>query len=147
MKYLLLAAIMLFNTGKVEWGTDLNKAMQTASQENKLILLNFSGSDWCIPCIKMHKEIFDSEPFNEIAAGKLILVNADFPRAKKNKPVQEIQEANDKLAEKYNIKGVFPLTLLLDQEGKVLRSWEGYVKTTPQEFVQQVQTAVDEHAH
>ena len=121
--------------------------MQTASQENKLILLNFSGSDWCIPCIKMHKEIFDSEPFNELAASKLILVNADFPRAKKNKPGKELQEANDKLAEKYNIKGIFPLTLLLDSNGKVLRSWEGYVKTTPQEFVQQIQTAADEHRH
>ncbi|MGZ5248048.1 MAG: thioredoxin family protein [Flavitalea sp.] len=147
MKYLLLVTLLFFNSEKVEWGTDLNKAMQTAALENKQIILNFSGSDWCIPCIKMHKEIFDSEPFNELAGNKLVLVNADFPRSKKNKPVKELQEANEKLAEKYNNKGIFPLTLLLDKDGNVLKSWEGYVKTTPQDFVQQIQTSINEHHH
>src|ERR671912_83719 len=34
------------------WFTNLEKAKSEASQSNKAILLNFSGSDWCAPCIR-----------------------------------------------------------------------------------------------
>ena len=74
-----------------------------------------------------------------------MLVNADFPRLKKNKLAKELQKQNEKLAEKYNNKGTFPLTLLLDENGKVLQSWDSYPKTTPEQFVAQLKIVTDGH--
>src|SRR5258705_6861508 len=84
------------------WETDFNKAQQSAKSEHKLILLNFSGSDWCGPCIRMHKEIFEAGGFTEYANDHLILVNADFPRLKKHELSKDQQAKNDKLADKYD---------------------------------------------
>lgn len=88
-------------------------------------MLNFSGSDWCVPCIAMRKSYFDDSTFAIATADKILLVNADFPRKQKNLPSQEFVKRNESLAERYNGKGIFPLTLLLDGDGKVLASWEG----------------------
>lgn len=123
------------------WGNDLEKAKQEAAKEHKLVLLNFSGSDWCIPCIRMHDEIFQNDAFAGFASNNLILVNADFPRLKKHALSNEQQHRNEALAEKYNSKGIFPLTLLLDSEGKVIRSWEGFPKLTAGQFVDQIKNA------
>src|ERR1700730_17089614 len=67
-----------------DWHTNLDEAKNIAREEHKFILLNFSGSDWCGPCMRMRKEIFESKTFREMAASDLVLVNADFPRKKKN---------------------------------------------------------------
>ena len=108
------------------WETDFTKAKQEAHASNKLILLNFSGSDWCGPCIRMHKEIFETATFSEYANAHLVLLNADFPRLKKHQLSKEQEEKNEALAERYNKKGIFPLTLLLTEDGKVLKEWEGF---------------------
>ncbi|MEP7164716.1 MAG: thioredoxin family protein [Ferruginibacter sp.] len=107
------------------WETDLDKAKQIAKEKHELILLNFSGSDWCGPCIRMKKEIFDSREFVEIAEKNLVLLNADFPRGKKNQLSKEVKHNNEALADKYNPEGKFPFTLLLDANGKIIRSWDG----------------------
>ena len=80
------------------WINDLDNAKELAKKEQKLILLNFSGSDWCIPCIRLRQEVFDAEAFIKYAAANLILVNADFPRKKKNQLSKEQQKLNDELA-------------------------------------------------
>jgi thioredoxin-related protein len=108
------------------WMSNIDQAMAKARQEHKYILLNFSGSDWCGPCIRMHQEIFNTEQFQEMAARKLVMVNADFPRSKKNQLSAEQQKLNEQLADRYNPKGYFPYTLLLDENGAVMRSWEGF---------------------
>lgn len=136
-----LVGILLFSS--VSWETDFSTARQKAKQENKLILLNFSGSDWCGPCIRMHKEIFESTAFTSYADNSLVLVNADFPRLKKNQLSKEQQKKNDKLADKYNAKGIFPITVLLDTEGKVLMSWDGFPNLTAEQFTGQVKAAAD----
>lgn len=138
MKVLSFLIITAFFSINQEWNTSFEQAMVKAANENKLILLNFSGSDWCGPCIKLHKDIFDSEVFVEYAKRNLVLVNADFPRSKKNMPSKEQVKANEALAEKYNSKGVFPYTLLLDANGKVLKSWEGYPKLSAEEFIDEL---------
>jgi thioredoxin-related protein len=135
LSFLIITAFFLINQ---EWNTSFEQAKVKAANENKLILLNFSGSDWCGPCIKLHKDIFDSEVFVEYAKRNLVLVNADFPRSKKNMPSKEQVKANEALAEKYNSKGVFPYTLLLDANGKVLKSWEGYPKLSAEEFIDEL---------
>ena len=123
------------------WGTDFEKARLQAARDHKLVLLNFSGSDWCSPCIRMHDEIFEKSAFKEFAEAQLELVKADFPRLKKNALSKDQQQLNEKLADTYNPKGIFPLTLLLDSEGKILKSWEGFPKLTPEQFVQEIKDA------
>lgn len=142
MKLLLvtLCSSLLFST--IKWETDYEKARQMAVSEKKLILLNFSGSDWCGPCIRLHKEIFESQVFENFANNQLVLLNADFPRLKKNRLSKEQQLKNDLLAEKYNNEGAFPLTLLLDTNGKVLYKWDGLPNGSPEDFTKQVKSFV-----
>lgn len=126
--------LMSFTT----WETNFEKAKTTATKEHKYILLNFSGSDWCGPCIRMHKEVFDNDAFQQFASQKLVMMNADFPRQKKNQLSKDLQKQNDQLADKYNSKGSFPMTALLDANGNVLRSWEGLPKESPDEFLNEL---------
>ena len=123
--------------------TDFDKAIQKAKQEHKLILLRFSGSDWCVPCIRMNKEVFENNIFKTYADSNLVLVIADFPRLKKNRLPDGQQKMNDKLAEKYNSPGNFPFTVLADENGNVLKTWEGYTNMTPDQFVNQLKNFTD----
>ncbi|RYD99635.1 MAG: thioredoxin family protein [Sphingobacteriales bacterium] len=113
----------------------LQDALQVAQKEHKLVLLRFSGSDWCIPCIRMEKELFNDAAFHNYADSSLVLLAADFPRLKKHKLPADQQAENDRLAERYNPQGEFPLLVLLDEKGTILRRWEGYVAEKPNAFV------------
>ena len=104
--------------------------------------MNFSGSDWCGSCIRLHKEIFESEAFNNLANEQLVLVNADFPRMKKNQLPAALQQQNDKLADTYNSGGVFPRTLLLNAEGKVIKEWDGFPKQGAALFIDDLNLAM-----
>ena len=126
MKSLIFFFSSIFLLGSSVWQTDFQKAQTEATTQKKYILLNFSGSDWCGPCIKLKKEILDSEEFLKYADEKLVLVRADFPRLKKNRLSPEQTKQNETLAEKYNPEGKFPLTVLIDASGKTVKSWEGY---------------------
>jgi thioredoxin-related protein len=132
---------LLFSNGA--WETDFSKAQQSAQSEHKLILLNFSGSDWCGPCIRMHTDIFESSSFTQYADEHLVLVNADFPRLKKHALSKDQQLKNDQLAEKYDKDGIFPLTVLLNADGKVLKEWQGLPPISAEAFTAQVKAAVD----
>jgi thioredoxin-related protein len=143
MRFFSVLFLGLIVSASTFWETDFDKAQQKAQTEHKLILLSFSGSDWCIPCIRLHKEVFESAAFKAFADSNLVLVNADFPRLKKNQLSKDQQKKNDKLADKYNQQGSFPLTVLIDGQGKVIRSWEGYPDLTPEQFTEQIKTLVD----
>ncbi|MGN6266636.1 MAG: thioredoxin family protein [Ginsengibacter sp.] len=123
------------------WLNNLDKAKQIATTEHKLILLNFSGSDWCIPCMKLRTDIFNADAFMKYAKDNLILVNADFPRKKKDELPKEQQKENDALAAKYNPEGKFPFTILLDIKGNKLKVWDGYYSQGADNFVNEI-TAV-----
>jgi hypothetical protein len=116
------------------WHYSMDEAKTIARQEHKHILLNFSGSDWCGPCIVLRKEILDDPIFLKMADTALVLVNADFPRKKKNQLPAPQQKINDAIADQYDAEGQFPLTLLLNAEGKVLKTWEGIPAVTPEVF-------------
>lgn len=143
MKTALLIFFSSLLFSNANWETDFIKAQQSAQSEHKFILVNFSGSDWCGPCIRMHKEIFDNSSFTQYAADHLVLVNADFPRLKKHELSREQQKVNDKLADKYNKDGIFPLTVLLNADGKVLKEWQGLPPVSSEEFTKQVKEIVD----
>lgn len=145
---LLVAALFILTTSFVsnepEWGHNLNAAIQTAQKEHKYILVNFSGSDWCGPCIRLHKEVFVMEDFVKVASDKLVLLNADFPRYKKNQLPASQQKINDEIAERYNSKGIFPLTVLLDPTGKQIKSWEGF-PASPNDFIVDIQQTIQDN--
>jgi thioredoxin-related protein len=137
MKLLLVCLMMTFSTG-VTWVGDFNAAKTEAAQKHKLILINFSGSDWCGPCIRLRKEILESAAFESYAADNLVLVRADFPREKKNQLSKEQVKLNEALADKYNADGKFPYTLLVDENGKILHDWDGFPNETPEQFIAQI---------
>lgn len=134
---LLFAFILTFLT-PVTWLGNFKDAQTQATETHKLILVNFSGSDWCVPCIRLRKEILESSVFEDYAAGHLVLVRADFPRQKKNQPSKEQIKLNEALADQYNAEGKFPYTLLVDEHGKVLKSWEGFPEESAEKFVEEI---------
>lgn len=138
----LLFVSAFFITGPV-WKTDINEAKAEALKTNKNILLNFSGSDWCSPCIQFKTKIFDSEIFTLFATANLVLVNADFPRKKKNKLSAQQKKMNEALAERYNPEGKFPYTVLLTANGKIIRQWDGLPDLSPAAFTEQIKVAVN----
>lgn len=138
MKYFLLIVFILsLNTARLsaqDWRTDWDIAKVEAEQANKKLILVFSGSDWCIPCIKLEKEIWESPSFTQYAEQYYVLFRADFPKRKKNKLPETIQKLNDRLASEYNSKGYFPLVVVLDAKGKV-KGQLGYEKLTPEAYI------------
>lgn len=125
------------------WLTNFDQAKSEALQEKKFILLNFSGSDWCAPCIRLKSEIFSTDAFLDFAEQNLVLANADFPRLKKNQLDKNQVRHNEELAEKYNPEGKFPLTLLLNSSGKLIKQWEGMPQKTPEQFVEEIKKAFE----
>lgn len=147
MAKLLLSILFIVHLqGTQSWITNANDAFSKAKTEHKYVLLNFSGSDWCGPCIRMHEEIFGNKSFTGMATENLILLNADFPRQKKNRLSAQQQKQNDQLADKYNPNGLFPYTLLLDEKGNVLASWDGFPKEGAESFAQDVLSVIKKHS-
>ena len=101
-----------FATTPEGWSTDLEKAFVKAKAEKKAVLVEFTGSDWCPPCIAMRKNVFSKKDFVDAASKKYILVELDFPKGDK-----AIAEKNQPFAEKYKIEG-FPTVILLNSAGK-----------------------------
>ncbi len=139
---LLFSLLIMSSLHTITWSTDFDKAKEEAAKSHKLIVLSFSGSDWCIPCMRLHKEIFESDVFKRYAEDNLVLVNADFPRLKRNQLSKQQVKINEALAERYNPRGSFPLTLLLDASGKVLRQWQGYPNESPDNFINEMDGGV-----
>ncbi|TDX12809.1 thioredoxin family protein [Flavobacterium sp. S87F.05.LMB.W.Kidney.N] len=137
MKLIAMFLLLTFMS-PVNWEPDFNNAKKIAKEKHELILLNFSGSDWCGPCIVTRKEYFESQVFTDMANENLVLVNADFPRKKKNIGTAEQVQRNEALAEIYNKEGSFPLTLLLDADGKVIKTWHGKPETSPEQWTAEI---------
>lgn len=139
-----LAVLLLFVL-PIQWEPSFEHAKELAKEKNQLILLNFSGSDWCVPCIGLRQEFFETEAFGAFAQENLIMVNADFPRKKKNTGTPEQIKRNEALAEAYNSNGIFPLTLLVNAEGKVVKSWQGKPSGTVAEWIGEIKAVCEAH--
>lgn len=116
-------AALSLSAADLEWHTDLAKAQAKAKAENKRVLIDFTGSDWCGFCIKLHKEVFSTSEFAEYAKKNLVLVEIDFPRSKPQSA--ELKAANEKLQKEYKVRG-FPTLVVLDGNGKKLGEMVGY---------------------
>ena len=112
------------------WGDDYEKGLAQAKAEKKLVLLDFTGSDWCGWCIKLDKEVFSKKEFKDYAKDNLVLVEVDFPQTKKL--AKKIKEQNDKLQAQYGIKG-YPTIIVLNPDGKKVGEL-GYQEGGPAAF-------------
>jgi protein disulfide-isomerase len=120
------------------WNDNYQLALDTAAKENKKVLLDFTGSDWCSWCMKLKKETFDQSDFKDYADKNLVLVEVDFPQGKTLSP--EVKKQNDSLQEKYKIDG-FPTLVLLDSKGKLIKQNSGYLPGGPKAFIDWVNSS------
>jgi protein disulfide-isomerase len=118
-----------------QWEEDYEKAAKKAEQEKKLMLLDFTGSDWCGWCIKLDKEVFSKNEFKKYAKENLILVKIDFPRGKSQ--TAALKKQNQELAAKYNIQG-YPTVIVLDASGQKVGEL-GYMEGGPQAFIAELE--------
>ena len=120
------------------WKKDYTAALAEAAKENKMVLLDFTGSDWCGWCIKLQKDTFSKPEFKKFAQESLVLVELDFPRGKTQS--DELKKQNEELAEKFGVQG-FPTLVLLDPQGKEATRNVGYLQGGPEAFIQWVESA------
>lgn len=120
-----------------EFETDFEQAQLRSNSESKPLLLIFSGSDWCKPCILLKNEVLSSEEFKEFANDNLVLVNLDFPMRKKNQLSSELTSQNEVLADRYNPSGAFPLVLLLNDDLTVKQQLSFQPHMEPANFIAQ----------
>jgi protein disulfide-isomerase len=136
MKQLLLAALVLTSSAIFAaegWETDYDAALKQAAKENKAVLLDFTGSDWCGWCIKMNKDTFSKPEFKEFADKNLVLVEIDFPQGKPQS--DEVKKQNNQLQEKFKVQG-FPTLVLLDSKGNEIGRNVGYLAGGPEAFAE-----------
>jgi len=133
----LVATAILCRAGaeELKWLTDVSKATAQAKAEKKLVMLDFTGSDWCGWCIKLHKEVFSKPEFATYAKDNLVLVEVDFPRAKTQ--TEELKKANQSLQEKYKIEG-YPTLVVLNSAGEKVGE-TGYVEGGPKAFIAELE--------
>ena len=120
----------------LNWENNLDKAVEQAKKENKTVLVNFTGSDWCIWCKRLSAEVFQQKEFEAYAKESLVLVMLDFP--KDIEQTQEIKEYNNMLAKKYGIQG-FPTILLIDSQGKLVAQ-TGYQPGGAAKYVEHIKS-------
>jgi len=121
---------------------NFEQLMIESKQSLKPMVLIFSGTDWCAPCIKMEKEIFSTDVFKKASENWLVYF-AKFPRKNKNQLSQDKQIENNMLAEKYNLQGVFPKIVILNSESKILDELY-FEKTTAEDFVSKLTKIINE---
>jgi len=128
-----IAILALTSTAAVAasgWDDDYDKALAQAKTEKKMVLLDFTGSDWCGWCIKLDKEVFAKPEFKSYAKDNLVLVEVDFPQGKRQ--TKKLKEQNEKLKQEHGIKG-YPTIIVLNSEGKKVGQL-GYMEGGPKAF-------------
>ena len=119
--------------------TDILGALKSKSiTENKNILIYFSGSDWCGPCIKFKNKFIETDVFKSYAENHLLVYNADFPRKKANQLSKEEISQNEKIADMYNPHGNFPFIVLVNSTGNILKQWDGLLNVSVEEFIKEL---------
>ena len=126
----------------VEWRLNIEEAKQAAADKGVPILMVFSGSDWCRPCIQMRQEVWNNAAFQNYAKESLVLLELDFPARKKNKLSPEQTAHNEALAEEYNPKGEFPTAVLIGPEGKEIAHFGYNPDLSAQDYVDYLKSQV-----
>jgi thioredoxin-related protein len=117
------------------WSTDYKRSQQEAKANHKLLLLNFTGSDWCGWCIRLQNEVFSKPEFADYAAKNLVLVELDFPSRKQLSDT--IRQQNGEMAQHYQIQG-FPTIIVLNADGQKVGEL-GYIPGGPSAFIAELE--------
>ncbi len=131
----------LFSVGlqAQNYHSNIDTVRQTAEENEHLILMIFSGSDWCKPCMQMKENILEETSFREFANEHLEMLLVDFPYRKKNRLPKEQQKHNDALAEQYNPEGTFPLLVLTDAKGNIIKRMGYDRQLGPETYIELIQ--------
>jgi thioredoxin-related protein len=127
--------VLCANAAEDQWLTDLPKAQAKAKTEKKMVLVDFTGSDWCPPCKILKKNVLSAPEFEKYAKDNLVLVELDYPQSKEQP--KALKEANKQLSDKYKIEGL-PTIIVFDSDGKQLFRETGYAGTTAKEYVEKL---------
>lgn len=119
-----------------DWETNYKKAQEQAKSQSKLLLMEFSGSDWCGPCMLMDKEVLSRPEFTDYAKKNLVLMEVDFPR-RKMQP-DEVKKQNEELASRYQVE-VLPTFIVLNGEGKLIWRFYGLYEDGPKAFIAELE--------
>lgn len=132
---LFLLTLTVFADGKRGWDDNYEKGLAEAKKDGKMVLLDFTGSDWCGYCMKLDDEVFSKSDFKKFAKDKLVLIELDYPKGKRlNKATQE---QNAELKTQFRISG-YPTIVMVDAEGKEQARWVGYKKDLLSELEKKV---------
>ncbi len=111
-------------TKHLKWEDNFEKAKKLSKKNNKLLLVFFTGSDWCGPCKMLENDFFETPEFIELAEKNLILYEADFPR-RTDIVSPDKKKENIKLQRKYAVGG-YPTIILLNANGAEVGRRKGY---------------------
>jgi protein disulfide-isomerase len=117
---------------KPGWITSYEQGQQEAKANNKLVLIDFTGSDWCGWCKLLDREVFSKPEFKEYASKNLVLVEVDFPKMKVLPDAA--RKENILLAQRFQIQA-FPTIIVLNSTGQMVGEL-GYVKGGPTAFIE-----------
>jgi thiol-disulfide isomerase/thioredoxin len=120
----------------LNWSTDFSRTLAQARADDKMVLLDFTGSDWCPWCIKFDHDVLSTDQFAAYAQNKLELVLVDFPRSKPQDGA--IKQANRELAKRYNVSG-YPTFVLVNYSGNELGRQVGYAEGGPGAFISELE--------
>ncbi len=136
----LIAGFALWQASAADltWQTDVPKALAQAKTEKKLVLLDFTGSDWCVWCKKLDADTFNQPEFATYAQTNLVLVQVDFPNHKEQSA--GLKAANDALQKKFKVDG-FPTLVALKPDGTVAWRTDGYLEGGPKALITQLDAA------
>ena len=126
------------SSDNLNWEENLETALQKAKTENKAVLVNFTGSDWCVWCQKLSAEVFSKSEFEDYAEENLILVKIDFPQSIEQSA--ETKSYNTQLAQKFGIRG-YPTILLFNSQGKMVLQ-TGYQPGGPVSYVEHLKNSL-----
>lgn len=140
MKKITALAVLLLSAGgfllaqdkKELWSQDFEAAKKAAASAGKDILVDFTGSDWCPPCMRMEDEVFTQAAFIQQAPQKFVLLRLDYPR--KTPQSEKVRQQNQRLAELYPFDSV-PTFMLMDKDGKPFAVAIGYLRGGPSAFL------------
>jgi len=127
-----LCLTALTSSAKEKWETNYDAALAQAAKDNKMVLIDFTGSDWCGWCIKLDKDTFSQSAFQSYADKNLVLLELDYPQGKPQ--TAAVKKQNAELAKKFNVEG-YPTLVLLNSKGKEIARHEGYLEGGPAAFI------------
>lgn len=143
MKFLALISINLavvssgFGKTPDGWVTGVDDALARAKKDNKHVMVLFTGSDFCPPCMMMQKEVFTKKEFVTKAGKDFILVFVDFPEAD-----EALAKSNEPLMEEYSVPGL-PTVLVFDPSAREIGRFAAHEFPEVDAFVEKLALVIE----